>query len=64
MYNIERTHEDPYSPILKKKKEAIKERLMLEAEMYSLRAILEVSMNLREKALNCLEKAEKILQTS
>ncbi|WP_262914456.1 hypothetical protein [Porphyromonas somerae] len=41
----------------------MKDRLMLEAEMYSLRAVLEVSMSLKDKALSCLERVEKIYQS-
>lgn len=62
MYNIERTHNEGCVIGLEKKKEILKDRLMLEAEMYSLRAVLEVSMSLKEKALSCLEKIEKISQ--
>lgn len=62
MYNIERTHEDGYI-INAEKREIMKDRLMLEAEMYSLRAILEVSGSLKEKALSCLERVEKICQS-
>lgn len=62
MYNIERAHNDRCVIGLEKEKEILKDRLMLEAEMYSLRAVLEVSMRLKEKALSCLEKIEKISQ--
>lgn len=62
MYNIERTHNEGCVIGLEKEKEILKDRLMLEAEMYSLRAVLEVSMSLKEKTLSCLEKIEKISQ--
>lgn len=63
MYNIERTYNDGCVINLDKEKEKMKDRLILEAEMYSLRAVLEVSMSLKDKALSCLERVEKICQS-
>ena len=63
MYIFERTHNDGCVIALEKEREIMKDRLMLEAEMYSLRAVLEVSMSLKDKALSCLERVEKIYQS-
>lgn len=63
MYSIERTHNDGCVIGLEKEREIMKDRLILEAEMYSLRAVLEVSMSLKDKALSCLERVEKICQS-